>query len=264
MATKSGTSHVAFDAEVSFRLLVESVKDYAIFILDPDGRVLTWNRGAEAIKGYRAGEIIGKHFSRFYTPEEVEARKPERALEAATSAGRVEDEGWRVRKDGSRFWASVVITAVRDGHGKLHGFVKVTRDLSERHRVEEKLRRSEERSRQLVDSVKDYAIILLDTEGRVISWHAGAQRIKGYRAEEILGEHFSRFFTPEDVAAGMPEHHLKWAAAEGQHGERGWRVRKDGSRFWANAVLTAVRDEHGGLTGFAKVTRDLTERRRTD
>ena len=261
MATRSGASHPALDAEVSFRLLVESVKDYAIFMLDPEGRVLTWNRGAEAIKGYRAGEIIGKHFSRFYPPEDVEARKPERALVAATSEGRIEDEGWRVRKDGSRFWADVVITAVRDAHGRLRGFVKVTRDLTERRRIEEKLRRSEERSRQLVDSVKDYAILLLDTEGRVLSWNRGAQRIKGYRAEEILGEHFSRFFTPEDVAAGVPAHHLQMAASEGQYEDEGWRVRKDGSRFWANAVLTAVRDERGTLTGFAKVTRDLTDRR---
>ncbi len=264
MATKPSSTITAHDAEVSFRLLVESVKDYAIFMLDPEGRVVTWNRGAEAIKGYRAKEIVGRHFSRFYPPEDIEARKPERALEAATTGGRFEDEGWRVRKDGSRFWASVVITAVRDGHGKLHGFVKVTRDLSERRRVEEKLRRSEERSRQLVDSVKDYAILLLDTEGRVISWNAGAQRIKGYRSEEILGEDFSRFFTPEDVAAGVPAYHLKQAASAGQYEDEGWRVRKDGSRFWANSVLTAVRDEQGTLTGFAKVTRDLTERRRTD
>ena len=264
MTTKSGASHVALDAEVSFRLLVESVKDYAIFMLDPEGRVLTWNRGAEAIKGYRAGEIIGKHFSRFYPPDEVQARKPERGLETATTTGRCEDEGWRVRKDGSRFWASVVITAVRDGHGKLRGFVKVTRDLTERRRIEEKLRRSEERSRQLVDSVKDYAILLLDTEGRVLSWNSGAQRIKGYRAEEILGEHFSRFFTPEDVAAGVPAHQLQQAASEGQYEDEGWRVRKDGSRFWANAVITAVRGEGGVLTGFAKVTRDLTERRQAE
>ena len=264
MATTPSSTITAHDAEVSFRLLVESVKDYAIFMLDPEGRVATWNRGAEIIKGYRAGEIVGKHFSRFYIPEDVEARKPEQELETATTTGRCEDEGWRVRKDGSRFWANVVITAVRDGHGKLRGFVKVTRDLSERRRVEEKLRRSEERSRQLVESIKDYAIVLLDTEGRVISWNSGAQRIKGYRAEEILGEHFSRFFTPEDIAAGLPEHHLKLAAAEGQYEDEGWRVRKDGSRFWANAVLTAVRDEHGALTGFAKVTRDLTERRRAD
>ncbi len=264
MATKPSSTITAHDAEVSFRLLVESVKDYAIFMLDPEGRVVTWNRGAEAIKGYRAKEIVGRHFSRFYAPEDIQARKPERALEAATTSGRFEDEGWRVRKDGSRFWASVVITAVRDGHGKLHGFVKVTRDLTERRRVEEKLRRSEERSRQMVDSVTDYAILLLDTEGRVISWNSGAQRIKGYRSEEILGEHFSRFFTPEDVAAGVPAHHLKQAASVGQYEDEGWRVRKDGSRFWANSVLTAVRDEQGTLTGFAKVTRDLTERRRAD
>jgi len=264
MASKPSSTITAHAAEVSFRLLVESIKDYAIFMLDPEGRVVTWNRGAEAIKGYRAEEIVGKHFSRFYAPEDIEARKPDRELETATTTGRCEDEGWRVRKDGSRFWASVVITAVRDGRGKLQGFVKVTRDLSERRRVEEKLRRSEERSRQLVDSVKDYAIILLDTEGRVISWNTGAQHIKGYRSEEILGEHFSRFFTPEDAAAGIPAYHLRRAASEGQYEDEGWRVRKDGSRFWANAVLTAVRDEHGALTGFAKVTRDLTERRRAD
>ena len=264
MATKPSSTVTAHDAEVSFRLLVESVRDYAIFMLDPEGRVTTWNRGAELIKGYRAEEIVGKHFSRFYPPEDIEARKPDRELETATTTGRCEDEGWRVRKDGSRFWASVVITAVRDPHGKLRGFVKVTRDLTERRRAEEKLRRSEERSRQLVDSVKDYAIILLDTEGRVVSWNSGAQRIKGYRPEEILGEHFSRFFTPEDIAAGVPLHHLTQAAGTGQYEDEGWRVRKDGTRFWANSVLTAVRDEQGTLTGFAKVTRDLTERRRTD
>ena len=264
MATKSGASHTALDTEVSFSLLVESVRDYAILMLDPEGRVLTWNRGAEAIKGYRAGEIIGKPFSRFYPPEDVQAHKPERALEAATRDGRIEDEGWRIRKDGSRFWADVVITAVRDAQGRLRGFVKVTRDLTERRRMEEKLRRSEERSRQLVDSVRDYAILLLDTEGRVLSWNSGAQRIKGYRAEEILGEHFSRFFTPEEAAAGVPAHHLQQAASEGQYEDEGWRVRKDGSRFWANAVLTAVRDERGTLTGFAKVTRDLTEQRQAE
>jgi PAS domain S-box-containing protein len=377
------------------RLLVDSVRDYAIFMLDPDGRVASWNAGAEAIKGYRREEIVGEDMSTFYTAEDRAAGRPRRLLAAARSAGRVEDEGWRVRKDGSRFWADVVITALRDPAGQLVGYAKVTRDLTarreaerkqremegllaatlysigdavmaaddkarvtllnpvaerltgwsereaigrpvdevfdivdevsrqkavnpvarvlregvvvglanhtalrsrdgterpiadsgapirdgqsgtrgavlvfrdvtEERRGEEALRQSEERLRLMIASVHDYAIFFLDAGGNVASWNPGAERIKGYRPDEILGVHFARFFTAEDVRAGKPDRELEQAASQGRFEDDAWRVRKDGSRFWANVVISAVRDGSGQLVGFTKVTRDLTERRRME
>ena len=248
----------------SFRLLVEGVRDYAIFMLDPGGRVLTWNPGAERLKGYRAEDIVGKHFSCFYPSDAVEAGKPARLLALAARDGRVEDEGWRVRQDGSRFWADVIITALRDSDGALIGYAKVTRDMTERRRTEQALHESEERFRLLVESVKDYAIFMLDQAGRVASWNAGAEAIKGYAAEEILGQHFSVFYTPEDVAAGKPQRHLDAAAREGRVEDEGWRLRKDGNRFWADTIITAIRDPAGTLIAYGKVTRDLTVRRRIE
>ncbi|HEX7127361.1 MAG TPA: PAS domain-containing sensor histidine kinase [Thermodesulfobacteriota bacterium] len=264
-----------------FRLLVERIRDYAIFLLDPEGRVATWNAGAERIKGYRADEIIGRHFSCLYLPDDVEAGKPGAMLEAAARDGRVEDEGWRLRKDGSVFWASVVITPLRDQDGRLLGFGKVTRDLTERRRKEAEVRaanvelarraddltaanRQLETLSLLVSSVVDYAIFVLDPAGRVVTWNIGAERIKGYRADEIIGRHFSRFYPPEDVEAGKPAMELREASAHGSFEDEGWRVRKDGSRFWANVVITALRDAEGRPVGFAKVTRDLTERKQAE
>jgi len=244
-----------------YQLLVESVRDYAIFALDPKGMILSWNAGAERIKGYSADEIIGRHFSIFYTAEDLAARKPEMELVVAEREGRVEDEGWRVRKDGSRFWASVVITPLRDPDGRLVGFAKVTRDLTARRQWEEALRESEERFRVLVRSVKDYGIFMLDPDGRVVSWNEGARRIKGYEAEEILGKHFSTFYPPDVAASGHPTRELAMARRDGRYEEEGWRIRKDGSRFWASVVITPLFGEHGDLMGYAKVTRDLTERR---
>ena len=252
------------DPSETFRLLVEGVQDYAIFMLDGAGRVSTWNSGAERIKGYQAEEIIGQDFSRFYPPEAVAEGKPARLLGVAARDGRVEDEGWRVRKDGSRFWADVIITALRDSDGEVIGFAKVTRDLTERKEAETALRQSEKTFQLLVASIKDYAVFMLDPDGRVASWNAGAERIKGYLAHEIIGEHFSRFYPPEDVAHGKPRWELEKAEREGRHEDEGWRVRKDGTRFWANVAISAMRDAHGSLIGFAKVTRDLTQRRRVE
>jgi PAS domain S-box-containing protein len=249
-------------AEEWFRLLVEGVTDYAIFILDPGGHISTWNPGAARIKGYRAEEIIGKHFSIFYPPEALARGLPAHELEVATRTGRYEEEGWRLRKDGTPFWASVVITALRDGSGRHLGFSKITRDLTERRRQEEQVRQSEERLRLMVESVRDYAIFMLDPGGHVVSWNAGAERIKGYRPGEIIGKHFTIFYLEEDLARGLPQHELEVAARTGRYEEEGWRLRKDGTRFWANVVITAVHDGTGELRGYAKVTRDLTERER--
>jgi PAS domain S-box-containing protein len=244
-----------------FRMMAEQVRDYALFLLDPQGNVMTWNLGAQQIKGYTADDIIGRHFSTFYPREALDRGWPEYELKVATAEGRFEDEGWRVRKDGSRFWASVVITALRDPEGKLLGFSKITRDVSERRLHEEALRQSEERFRLLVEGVEDYAIYMLDPEGIITSWNAGAQRIKGYRRDEIVGKHFSRFFSAEDIEAGRPWEELATARRDGRWEGEGWRVKKDGERFWARVVVTVLLDADGRQRGFAKVTQDLTERR---
>lgn len=242
-------------------LLVQSVTDYAIYMLDPRGIVASWNAGAQRFKGYTADEIIGQHFSRFYDEADRRAGVPERALRMATEEGRFEAEGWRIRKDGSRFWANVVVDPIREDDGTLLGFAKVTRDLTERRRAEEELRSSEERFRLLVQGVTDYAIYMLDPNGLITSWNAGAERFKGYTADEIIGQHFSRFYTPDEAAAGTPQNALATALRDNHFEAEGWRVRKDGSRFWANVVIDPIRNFEGTLIGFAKITRDLTERR---
>ena len=246
-----------------FRLLVESVQDYAIFMLDVDGRVATWNVGAQRLKGYTAQEVIGRHFQLFYPPDAIERDWPNEELRRALKFGRVEDEGWRLRKDGSRFWASVVITALVDPAGVPQGFAKVTRDLTERRAHEEALRESEEQLRLLMGAVEDYAIFMLDADGKVLTWNGGAERITGYREHEVLGRQFSMFFTADDVAAGVPARELAVAKRDGRAEAEGWRVRKGGDTFWAAAVLTPVIGPAGDLRGYAKVTRDLSEPRRT-
>ena len=247
-----------------FRLLVQSVRDYAIFMLDTEGYISTWNLGAENIKGYKADEIIGKHFSIFYPEEDLRQDKPGFELKVAAEVGRFEDEGWRIRKDGSRFWANVIITALRGKDGVLRGFGKVTRDLTERKQAEELLRQSEERFRLMVGSVRDYAIFMLDTEGYISTWNLGAENIKGYKADEIIGKHFSIFYPEEDLRQDKPGFELKVAAEVGRFEDEGWRIRKDGSRFWANVIITALRGKDGVLRGFGKVTRDLTERKQAE
>ena len=247
-----------------FELLVEAVVDYGIFMLDPTGHVVSWNPGAQALKGYTRDEILGRHFSVFYPPDLIAAGWPQEELRRAAQQGRYEDEGWRLRKDGTRFWANVIITALLDSAGQLTGFAKITRDLTERREHENALRQSEARFRLLVDCVRDHAIFMLDVDGNILSWNAGAQALKGYTADEISGQHFSIFYTPEDQAAGTPAAVLGAARRHGRTEQEGWRVRKDGSLFWADVVLTAMRDEHGELIGFAKVTRDMTDRRRLE
>lgn len=251
-------------SEERFRLLVDAVEEYAIFMLSPEGIVVSWNAGAQRSEGYRADEIIGRHFRTFYPPEQQEARHPEYELERAMIDGHYSEEGWRIRKDGSEFWAHVLITAVFDETGQHVGFAKVTRDISANREANEALRQSEERFRLLVEAVGDYAIFMLDPQGRVMSWNTGAQRSKGYTSREIIGQHFRVFYPPESQAERHPEHELEIALREGRYEEEGWRVRKDGSHYWANVVITAVFNDVGEHIGFAKVTRDRTDKRRLD
>jgi len=247
-----------------YRLLIEAITDYAIYMLDREGRVTSWNPGARRFKGYEADEIIGRHFSTFYTDAERSQNVPTLALAEAERTGRFEREGWRVRKDGTQFWAHVVIDAIRSPEGELVGFAKITRDLTERRAAETKLRESEDQFRLLVQSVTDYAIYMLNVDGHVASWNAGAQHIKGYAPEEIIGRHFSDFYTEADRAAGLPRIGLETATRDGRWEHEGQRVRKDGTAFWAHVVIDAIRDDAGKLVGFAKVTRDITERREAE
>jgi PAS domain S-box-containing protein len=249
-------------SEERFRLVVEAVEDYAIFMLDTEGVIVSWNVGAQRTKGYAAEEIIGRHFRTFYPEEQQRSRHPEHELRLAVSQGRYEEEGWRIRKDGSRFWANVVITPVYDEAGTHVGFAKVTRDITGRREADEALRQSEERFRLLLEAVQDYAVFMLDTTGHVVSWNVGAERIQGYLPDEILGRHFRVFYPPQKQADRHPEWELEVALRDGHYEEEGWRIRKDGSRFWANVVITSVTNAHGEHVGFAKVTRDMSERRR--
>lgn len=253
------TTKTAAIEEMRFRLLIDAVVDYAIYMIDPDGIITSWNSGAKRFKGYEEAEILGEHFSRFYTDDDRAAGLPQRALDTAIREGRFEGEGWRVRKDGTNFWSHVVIDPIIDPNGQLLGFAKITRDLTDRKMAEETLRRSEQQFRMLVQGVTDYAIYMLSPEGRVSNWNQGAQRIKGYLPEEIIGQHFSVFYTPEDREAGEPQRALGIATREGRFENRSWRVRKDGTRFLAHVVVDAIRGDTGTLLGFAKITRDVTE-----
>lgn len=237
------------------RLLVESVRDYAIFMLTPDGHVATWNPGAQRIKGYAAEDIIGRHFRAFYPESEQRSRKPEHELIVAERVGRFEDEGWRIRKNGTRFWANVIIVAVRDEKGELVGFGKITRDLTSRRHAEAGFRR-------LIDGMRDYAILTLDVNGLVTGWNTGAERLLLYREKEIAGQPFSRFYRREDVAERRPQRTLTMATERAELQEEAWLVRMDGSRFWSSISITPVHDDDGQCLGFSAIIRDMTDRKR--
>lgn len=252
------------ESEERYRLMVEGVREYAIFMLDPEGYIMTWNDGAKRIKGYSTHEIVGKHFSIFYTAEDLETEKPKRELQIASATGKYEEEGWRIRKNGSLFWANIVITPLYNDRNELIGFSKVTRDLTERKESDEFLRQSEERYRSLVEQVADYGIFLMDEKGRIASWNEGAKRMNGYAADEVLGKYFSIFYPEEDIVNGKPAMELRVARDEGKYEEEGWRVKRDGTLFWASVVITPVYSPENVLIGFSKVTRDLTERKESE
>jgi PAS domain S-box-containing protein len=263
MARKGTSQGGLIDSERRFRLLVEGVIDYAIYMLDPDGIITNWNAGARRIKGYEAGEAIGRHFEMFYLPEDRAAGMPARSLETARKHGKFEAEGWRLRKDGTKFLASVVIDSIYDD-GQLIGFAKITRDITERNKAAEALKESERHFRLLVSGVTDYALYMLDPNGIVTNWNAGGQRIKGYSPEEIIGQHFSHFYSDADQRAGRPARALKLALDNGRYEEEGWRVRKDGTFFWASVIIDPIRDDENRFIGFAKITRDISERREAE
>jgi len=244
----------------AYRRLVEGISDYAIFWLQPDGAVATWNAGAFHATGYSAEDMVGAPFSALFSGEDNGAAAPAALLDLALREGRSELDTWLVRKDGSRFWAQILIDPVLDSDTPL-GFGVVMRDRTERKRLDEELRNSQEQFRVLVQGVADYAIYMLDPGGHITSWNSGAERIKGYAPHEVIGRHYSAFFTPEDVARGEPTTNLEAVAREGRIETEGWRLRKDGSRFWAHVVIDRITDDAGKLIGFAKVTRDVTERR---
>jgi PAS domain S-box-containing protein len=248
------------ESEQRFRMLVQNVHDYAIFMIDAKGLVTEWTEGAERVKGYTAEEVIGRHFSLFYAPEEIAARQPERELATATATGRSEAEGWRIRKSGERFLVNEIATAIRDDNGKLVGFTKISRDITEKKRAEAAYRVSEERLRLTLESVTDYAIFTMDAAGRIDSWPPGAQRTFGFTEEEAIGQSTAIIFTAEDRAADVPEHEMRTARERGRAADERWHVRKDGARFYVSGVLAPLR--HGGVvTGYAKVARDLTRQK---
>jgi PAS domain S-box-containing protein len=262
-------------SEERYHRMIAEIQDYAIFLLNEKGDIQNWNAGAQKIKGYNAEEIIGKNFRKFYLPEDQKAGLPETLITEAAERGKTTHEGWRVRKNGTRFWASIVITALHNDKGEIIGFSKVTRDLTERKLAEdqlqkvanelrtknEELRKSEERYNRMIAEIQDYAIILLNEKGDIQNWNAGAQKIKGYNPEEIVGKNFKTFYLPEDQKAGLPEKLITEAAERGKATHEGWRVRKNGTRFWGSIVITALHNDKGEIIGFSKVTRDLTERK---
>lgn len=239
--------------------LVGELVDYAIFALDPVGTIQTWNRGAELLHGYRPEEAIGRNVAMLHPEAEREDGGSLALLSTSKRVGRAEHRGWRLRRDGSRFWGDEVTTARHDPDGAVTGHVRVTRDVTGQHDLGEALHTSEERLRLLVGQVQDYAIFALDTAGLVETWNAGAERMKGYTADEAIGQSFTMFYPPEDQRAGLPLRLLEAAREEGRVEHTGWRVRKDGTRFWGDIVITALHDGDGRLTGYAKVTRDRTD-----
>jgi len=272
-------SNIPHPLEVEdFKGLIYEVQDYAIVLLDTNGNITSWNKGAERIKGYLADEVIGRNFRIFYCQEDRADGLPERLLLAARENGRAIHEGWRARKDGTRFWGDITVTAVHDKQGEVMGYLKITRDLTERKKAEDnytnfledltqknqELKLSEERYHKMVSEVTDYVVISLDKNGYVLDWNKGAERVKGYKAAEIIGKNFRLFYTKEDKERKLPEALLKEATDKGSVTHEGWRLKKGGTRYWGSVAITALHNEQGQIFGFSKVTKDLTEKKIAD
>lgn len=244
--------------EAVFRLIVESASDYAIFTMDQDGRVLTWNPGAERIFGFSASEIVGNDGRIIFTAEDREQGQPETEMRTALAEGRADDTRWHLRRDGSRLWADGSMVPLKDDAGQPRGFVKIVRDRTAEKCIEERLRESEARLRLMIGSIKGYALFSLGPDGRISSWNSGAEQVFGYTEAEILGRNIAVLFTPEDRERGMPERERAIAAAQEEAPGKGWYLRKDGSRFFADGNITVLRDESGTLLGYTKIAHDIT------
>src|SRR4051794_2628927 len=250
-------------AEQSVQLLLDGLQDYAFISFDPDTRILTWNAGAERLFGYAEEDVLGKSGTFIFTPEDRAAGADVQEIATAESTGSAEDERWHLRQDGTRFWASGVMTA-HHREGRLEGFSKVLRDLTARKLADDRLRASEEQLRLFTENVPDYALIPVDVHGVVSGWNTGAQRTFGYSPEEMIGQPATRLFSPEDVETDESGKDLSAALASGRHEDERWMVRKDGSRFWSRWVTTPMYDSDNQLRGFAKVLRDETEKKNTE
>lgn len=260
--------------EQIFDRVLNNLEDYALIFLNKEGNIVSWNQRAEMIKGYTEDEVRGKHFNIFYTEEDKAAGLPEKMMQTAKEKGHAQTEGWRLDKYQDKFWSKVIITAVYDNNGEVIGFVKITRDLSERMAAEKtieayehdlhELTKKSQRLRSMyytfISEIKDYAIITLDENGTIMDWNKGAEKIKGYTYEEIIGRHFSIFYPEEDKKRTLPDLLLLRAAKEGRAEHEGWRLKKDGSKFWGNVVITAIYNEKGVVRNFIKLTRDDTEK----
>ncbi len=257
--------------EAEFRAFADSARDYAFITLGLEKNVTGWNKGAELLLGYSQEEILGKPGALFFTPEDVSRGEPDRETATALREGRAEDERWHMRKDGTRFWGSGVLTPLCDASGELRGYAKVMRDRTEQRTFQEALRLREQRLRLLLENIRDCAVFDLDRNGKICSWNSGAERIFGYTEPEVTGVDSSEFF----AAAGYPSEafrrELETALARGRGDGEAWLTRKDGARFFARWITNTVHSDDGNAVGFIKVLRDETfrqqiedqERRRT-
>jgi PAS domain S-box-containing protein len=262
--TTNNTREAFSSSEERLRTLLQNIKDYAIFMLNTDGVIIEWTQGAQQMKGYTADEVIGKHYSMFFTNEDIVAGKPADELLQAARVGRAERVGIRIRKGGEHFWVEEIATAVRDANGMLTGFTKISRDITDRKKGQQALRESEERLRVLVDSIADYAIITLDTESMISVWNPGAENIFGFTAEEAVGQPISIIYVPEDLAAGVPEQEIIATCTTGRSENERYHIRKDNSRVYISGVMSPLFDSQHVLTGYVKVARDLTQRKQLE
>jgi PAS domain S-box-containing protein len=264
------TGRAVHEGNELFRMMIEAVKDYAIFMLEPDGRIASWNDGAERLKGYSKQEIVGQHFSTFYTADDIAAHRPERALETAARLGRAEDQGWRIRKDGTRFFADVVITAVYDASGELRGFAKVTQDVTARKHTERRLYETSSLLRAVLDSATELSIIATDPGLTIKVFNAGAERLLGYASDEVVGRTSLLLHDPDEVRVcaerlsaqiGRRIEGGEIFKVPSMHGlSREWSyVRKDGSRIEVDLVVTPMQSYEGDLLGYVGVAQDVTQ-----
>jgi diguanylate cyclase (GGDEF)-like protein/PAS domain S-box-containing protein len=242
-----------------YRRLIESLTDYAIFVLSVDGRIASWNSGAKQTFGYDQAEVLGKHYSLIFTAEDIASKRPESELLESLELGKSSVDGWHVRKDGSRFWCTDTVQPLRDESGAVTGFTKIVRDSNERYIASESLRESEERLRLLIEAVTDYAIFSIDLDGAILFWNAGAEHVFGYPESEVIGKHFSMVYTTEAVAKGVPALEIATAARDGHASDEGWHVRRGGGLFYASGQMTRLAPDAGGTPrGFAKIAHDIT------